>query len=418
MTTNGLTPSAWQIWHILWRVKEFEMKLLQHIEVTGKRVLVRVDFNVPLDKKKGDIADDRRIRSSLATIDYLIGQRAKVILLSHLGRPDGHCVEGLRMTKVAERLLHLLDRKVRTANDCVGPDVLAQALALQQGELLLLENLRFHPEEESNDPEFAQALAQSGEVYVNDAFSASHREHASIVGIARLLPSCAGFLMQKEVNYLTDPMESPESPFVVISGGAKVSDKLVFLGRLMEKVDTLLIGGGMAFTFLKAQGREIGDSICEDGLLEKAKEILRQAEQAGVELLLPIDVVVAKTMEEGVPSKVVSVENIPAGYKGLDIGPLTRVLFAARIRCARTIVWNGPVGVFEIPSFAEGTQAVAVAMAASNAITIVGGGDSAAALDRFSLAAYMTHVSMGGGASLEFLEGRILPGIAVLEDSR
>jgi len=394
------------------------MKLLQHFDVAGKRVLVRVDFNVPLDKKTGEIADDRRIRSALATIEYLIGQRAKVILLSHLGRPDGHCVESLRMTKVAADLFHLLGRKVRIANDCVGPTVLAQALSLQPGEVLLLENLRFHPEEESNDLEFAQALAQLGEVYVNDAFSTSHREHASIVGIARLLPSCAGFLMQKEVNYLRDPMESPEFPFVVISGGAKVSDKLVFLDRLLEKVDTLLIGGGMAFTFLKAQGRQIGDSICEDSLLEKAKEILHQAEQAGVELILPLDVVVAQTMEEGVPSKVVSIENIPRGYKGLDIGPRTRVLFIERIQCARTIVWNGPVGVFEIPSFADGTQAVAAAMAASNATTIVGGGDSAAAVDRFGLAAYMSHVSMGGGASLEFLEGFILPGIAVLEDSR
>jgi phosphoglycerate kinase len=394
------------------------MRLLQQIDVTGKRVLVRVDFNVPLDKKTGEITDDRRIRSALATIEYLIGQRAKVILMSHLGRPDGHCVESLRMTKVAADLFGLLDRKVVTTNDCVGPTALAQALSLQPGEVLLLENLRFHPEEEANDPEFAKNLAQLGEVYVNEAFSASHREHASIVGIARLLPSCAGFLLQKEVNYLRDPLESPESPFVVISGGAKVSDKLVFLDRLLEKVDTLLIGGGMAFTFLKAQGRQIGDSLCEDSLLEKAKKILDHAQSAGVELLLPLDVVVAQTMEEGVPSQIVSVENIPCGTKGLDIGPSTRILFTERIQSARTIVWNGPVGVFEIPSFAQGTQAIAVAMAAANATTIVGGGDSAAAVDRFGLAAYMSHVSMGGGASLEFLEGRILPGLAVLEDSR
>jgi phosphoglycerate kinase len=393
------------------------MKLLQQVDVAGKRILVRVDFNVPLDKKTGEISDNRRIRSALATIDYLIGQRAKVILMSHLGRPDGLRVENLRMAKVATDLSTLLGRKVGTANDCVGPEVLAQALLLRPGEILLLENLRFHPEEEANDPEFAKALAQLGEVYVNDAFSASHRAHASIVEIARFLPAYAGFLLQKEVNYLTDPMESPESPFVVISGGAKVSDKLVFLGRLLEKVDTLLIGGGMAFTFLKAQGKQIGDSLCEDSLLEKAKEILDQAEQSGVELLLPIDVVVAQAMEDGVLGEVVSVESIPAGTKGLDIGPRTRVLFSERIRCARTIVWNGPVGVFEIPSFAEGTKAVATAMAASHATTIVGGGDSAAAVDRFGLAAAMSHVSMGGGASLEFLEGRILPGLAVLEDS-
>jgi phosphoglycerate kinase len=400
------------------QAKGSELQLLQHLDVAGKRVLVRVDFNVPLDKKTGEIADDRRIHTALTTIEYLIGQRAKVILMSHLGRPDGHCVEALRMTKVASNLFHWLDRKVRTATDCVGPEVLTQALSLLPGEILLLENLRFHSEEESNDPEFARALAQLGEVYINDAFSASHRAHASIVGIAQLLPSGAGFLMQKEVNYLTEPMKAPESPFIVISGGAKVSDKLVFLDRLLEKVDTLLIGGGMAFTFLKAQGKQIGDSLCEEGLLEKAKGILHQAEHAGVELLLPLDVVVAQTMEEGVPSEAVSVDDIPPGYKGLDIGPRTRVLFAERIQTARTIVWNGPVGVFEIPAFAEGTRAVAEGMAASTATTIVGGGDSAAAVDRFGLTAYMSHVSMGGGASLEFLEGRILPGIAVLEDSR
>ncbi|MGB9875794.1 MAG: phosphoglycerate kinase, partial [bacterium] len=385
-------------------------------DVRSKRVLVRVDFNVPLDKKTGAITDDTRIRASLPTINYLLSQNARVILMSHLGRPDGQVVESLRMDKVARRLGELLGKEVLVTGDCVGSDVETLALGLKDGQVLMLENLRFHPEEEKNDPAFAQKLARLGEIYVNDAFAAAHRAHASTEGVAHFLPSCAGFLMQKEYDYLSKVLENPAKPLLAITGGAKVSDKLKLLLNLLSRVNVLLIGGGMAYTFLKARGLQIGTSLCENELVEKAKEIMVEASKAGVELFLPLDLVVAKDLNNPSDHLVVPAEQIPAEYGGVDIGPKTRELFKEKIKQAKTIVWNGPVGVFEIPPFDQGSRAIALALAESAALTIVGGGDTAAAVEKFGLADKISHVSTGGGASLEFLEGRSLPGIEVLKN--
>jgi phosphoglycerate kinase len=391
------------------------LRRLQDFDVRDRRVLLRVDFNVPLDKRTGLISDDRRIRATLPTIRWLVERGAKVILISHLGRPNGQVAAKLSMRPIGIRLSELLGCPVMFAVDCVGEEAEAAVAALSPGEVLLLENLRFYPEEESNDPLFAKRLAAYGDLYVDDAFGTAHRAHASTEGVAHFLPSCAGFLMQKEVDYLSKALENPTRPFLAITGGAKVSDKLKLLGNLINQVDRMLIGGGMAYTFLKAQGLEIGTSICEEGLLEEARQILTAAKDKGVELLLPVDLIVASNLEPDSSFQTVAADRIPVGMGGVDIGPQTRTLFADRIHQAKTVLWNGPVGVFEIPPFDAGTRAVAEALAESGTTSIVGGGDTAAAVEKFGLAERMSHVSTGGGASLEFLEGRALPGVEILK---
>lgn len=388
---------------------------VRDVDVRDRRVLVRVDFNVPL--QDGKITDDTRIRAALPTIQLLRDKGAKVILCSHLGRPDGKVVESLRLTPVAERLKELLGRRVTMAPDCVGPEVEALVDRMQPGDVLMLENLRFHPEEEANDTEFARKLARLADVWVNDAFGAAHRAHASTAGVGQFLPGAAGLLMEKEISVMGKALENPERPFVAILGGAKVKDKIAVIRNLIPKVDALLIGGGMAYTFLKSQGLEIGHSILDEKHLGLAGELLEQARARGVEVVLPVDVVVADCFAPDANTKVVSVNEIPADWEGLDIGPETRKLFADRIATAGTVIWNGPLGVFEMAAFAEGTNAVARALAESNAISIIGGGDSAAAIEQAGVADKMTHVSTGGGASLEFLEGRELPGVAALQDA-
>lgn len=393
-------------------------KTIRDIDVAGKRVLVRVDFNVPLDAER-HITDDTRIRAALPTIQYLLDHGAAVILMSHLGRPDGKVVDKMRLAPVAQRLSELLGRPVLIASDSVGPEVEKQAQELQPGQVLLLENLRFHKEEEKNDPEFARQLASLGELYVNDAFGTAHRAHASTEGVTHYMPGVAGFLMEKEINYLGSALENPSHPFVAIIGGAKVSDKIAVLDRLISIVDRLLIGGGMANTFLKAQGYEIGDSLHEESKLDVARRLIEQAHNRGVELLLPTDVVIADRVAPDANSKVVSVENVPPGWRIVDIGPQTVQRFRDALKDAKTIVWNGTLGVAEIPAFAKGTDAIIEILAErtrEGATTIIGGGDSAAAVEQAGKAESMSHVSTGGGASLEFLEGRVLPGVAALQD--
>jgi phosphoglycerate kinase len=394
-------------------------KTIRDVQVEGKRVLVRVDFNVPL--AEGKVADDTRIRAALPTINYLLEHRARVILMSHLGRPKGKVVDGLRLNPVAEHLSELLGRPVRKLDDCIGPGVEAAVAEMrcpepaegQPGDVILLENTRFHPEERSNDPDFAKRLASLADVFVNDAFGAAHRAHASTVGVAEYLPSVAGFLMEKELTFLGQALTAPEHPFVAILGGAKISDKIGVIDNLLTKVDALLIGGGMANTFLKAQGYEVGQSLVEEGSLDVAREML---ERGGEKLALPVDTVVADRFDAEANSKVVPVDQVPEDWRILDIGPKTVELFKQRLAGARTVVWNGPMGVFEFPRFAAGTEAMARILADSRATTIIGGGDSAAAVEQAGLADKMTHISTGGGASLEFLEGKSLPGVAVLED--
>lgn len=393
-------------------------KTIKDIDVRGRRVLVRVDFNVPL-ANEGDgpkVKDDTRIRAAVPTIQYLMEQGARVILCSHLGRPKGKVVPDLRMDPVAGRLSELLGVPVKKADDCVGPEVEKMAQELGDAEVLLLENLRFHPEEEANDPEFAKRLAALADVYVNDAFGAAHRAHASTAGVAEYLPAVAGFLMQKEIETMGQALSNPERPFVAILGGAKVSDKIGVIKNLLTKVDSLLIGGGMAYTFLKAKGYEIGDSLLDEEHLELAASLMKEAEQRGVDFCLPVDVVIADAFAEDANHKVVAADRIPEGWMGLDIGPETAKQFAETAKKAKTVVWNGPMGVFEMKPFAEGTYAVARALAESDAVTIIGGGDSARAVKESGYADKMTHISTGGGASMEFLEGKELPGVAALDD--
>ncbi|CUU11387.1 phosphoglycerate kinase [Armatimonadetes bacterium GBS] len=387
-------------------------KTVRDIEVQGKRVLVRVDFNVPM--QDGQITDDRRIRASLPTIQYLLEQGATVVLMSHFGRPKGKRDPQYSLRPVAERLSQLLGREVLFLDDCVGEQVEAQVRNAPQGSVILLENLRFHPEEEANDPAFAQALARLGEVYVNDAFGSAHRAHASTEGVAHYLPAVAGFLMEKELRYLGQALANPEHPFVAILGGAKVHDKIGVIRNLLPKVDRLLIGGGMAFTFLKAQGYEIGRSLLDAESIEFARQTLAEA---GDKILLPTDVVVADALAPGVATQTVPVSAIPADKMGLDIGAETAQRFAEVVRTAKTVVWNGPLGAFETPPFEQGTRVVMEALANSGAVSILGGGDTAACAEQLGFAERMTHISTGGGASLEFLEGRTLPGVAALMDA-
>lgn len=391
---------------------------IRDIDVSGKRVLVRVDFNVPLDAERR-ITDDTRIRAALPTIQYLLEHAAAVILMSHLGRPDGQVVEKLRLAPVARRLAELLGKPVTMALDAVGPEVAALALTLQSGQVLLLENLRFHKAEEKNEPAFAKQLAALGELYVNDAFGTAHRAHASTEGVTHYLPGVAGFLMEKELNFLGSALEDPKRPFAAIVGGAKVSDKITVLERLIGMVDILLIGGGMANTFLKAEGHEIGASLFEASKLDVARDLIGQARQRGIQFLLPTDVVIADRFAADAEHKVVASTQVPLDWRILDIGPVAVETFRQALSKAQTIIWNGPMGVAEMPAFAHGTESMVSILAqrtADGALTIIGGGDSAATVEQAGAADKMTHVSTGGGASLEFLEGRVLPGVAALQD--
>ena len=391
-------------------------KTVKDVDVRSKRVLVRVDYNVPLDAN-GNVSDDKRITASLPTINYLLEQGARIILCSHLGRPKGEVKKEFSLAPVAKRLKELLPGvNIYFASDCIGEESERKAAALKDGEILLLENLRFHKEEEKNDPEFAKKLASLAEIYVNDAFGTVHRAHASTAGVAAYLPAVAGFLIGKELSMMGGALENPERPFVAILGGAKVADKIGVITNLLNKCDTLLIGGGMAYTFLKAMGYEIGDSLLDAESIDLAKQLMETAKQKGVKLLLPVDTVVAKAFAADAEHMTVASNAIPAGWQGLDIGEKTRELFAAEIKNAKTVIWNGPMGVFEFPEFAKGTEAVAKACAECGGTTIIGGGDSASAVKKLGYADKMTHISTGGGASLEFLEGKVLPGVAALND--
>ena len=391
-------------------------KTVKDVDVRSKRVLVRVDYNVPLDAN-GNVSDDKRITASLPTINYLLEQGARIILCSHLGRPNGEVKKEFSLAPVAKRLKELLPGvNIYFASDCIGEEAERKAAALKDGEILLLENLRFHKEEEKNDPEFAKKLASLAEIYVNDAFGTVHRAHASTAGVAAYLPAVAGFLIGKELSMMGGALENPERPFVAILGGAKVADKIGVITNLLNKCDTLLIGGGMAYTFFKAMGYEIGDSLLDAESIDLAKQLMETAKEKGVKLLLPVDTVVAKAFAADAEHMTVSANAIPAGWQGLDIGEKTRELFAAEIKNAKTVIWNGPMGVFEFPEFAKGTEAVAKARAECGGTTIIGGGDSASAVKKLGYADKMTHISTGGGASLEFLEGKVLPGVAALND--
>ena len=390
-------------------------KTVKDVDVRSKRVLVRVDYNVPLDAN-GNVSDDKRITASLPTINYLLEQGARIILCSHLGRPKGEVKKEFSLAPVAKRLKELLPNvNIYFASDCIGEEAQQKAAALKDGEILLLENLRFHKEEEKNDPEFAKKLASLAEIYVSDAFGTVHRAHASTAGVAAYLPA-VGFLIGKELSIMGGALENPERPFVAILGGAKVADKIGVITNLLNKCDTLLIGGGMAYTFFKAMGYEIGDSLLDAESIDLAKQLMENAKQKGVKLLLPVDTVVAKAFAADAEHMTVASNAIPAGWQGLDIGEKTRELFAAEIKNAKTVIWNGPMGVFEFPEFAKGTEAVAKACAECGGTTIIGGGDSASAVKKLGYADKMTHISTGGGASLEFLEGKVLPGVAALND--
>ena len=393
----------------------FNKKTIEDIDVSGKKVLVRCDFNVPLDENK-NITDETRINAALPTIKYLLDHKAAVILCSHLGRPKGEFNMKYSLAPVAKRLSEKLGFEVKLAKDVIGPDAKKLAAEVKPGEAILLENVRFHAEEEKNDPAFAKELASMAEIYVSDAFGTVHRAHASTAGVADYLPAVAGFLIGKELNFLGKAVTNPERPFVAILGGAKVKDKIGVITNLIEKVDTLLIGGGMAYTFMKATGGEIGNSLCDDERLSLALELLDKAKAKGVKLLLPIDNVCGKEFSNDTEQMICESGKIPEGWEGLDIGPKTVELFSKEIKAAKTVVWNGPMGVFEMPNFAKGTLAIATAMAESDATTIIGGGDSAAAVTQMGLASKMSHISTGGGASLEFLEGKTLPGVAALND--
>lgn len=391
-------------------------KTVRDIDVKGKRVVVRCDFNVP--QKDGAITDDNRIRAALPTIKYLVENGAKVVLMSHLGRPKGEAKMEFTLKPVADRLAELLGKEVTfiSCPEVVNEDVKKAAAELAEGEVMLLENVRFRAEETKNGAEFAKELASLGEIFVQEAFGTAHRAHSSTAGIADYLPAVSGFLIEKEVKFLGSAVETPERPFAAIMGGAKVGDKIPVIENLLKKVDTLIIGGGMSYTFFKAMGLEIGKSILDADNIELAAELMKKAEAAGVKLLLPVDVVCASEFSNDAATKTVKRDEIPADMEGLDIGPETVKLYEDALKDAKTIVWNGPMGVFEMENFAKGTKAVAEILAASDAVTIIGGGDSAAAAEQFGLADKMSHISTGGGASLEYLEGKELPGIAVIEN--
>jgi len=388
-------------------------KGLLDIDAAGKRVLVRVDYNVPLDPGTGEISDDMRLRASLPTLQHLINAGARVILLSHLGRPEGKVMEALSLKPVASRLSELLRRPVALAPDCVGPQVKALVASLKGGDVLLLENVRFHAEEEKNDLRFARALAGLADLFVNDAFSVCHRAHASTVGVTRYIPSVAGFQLEKEIEHLGFLLSSPRRPFVALIGGAKVKSKAGVLSNILDRLDKLLIGGGMAIPFLQAQGRPLKAGPEE---LVLAQEIARRAADKGIPLLLPVDAVAAAELKAGAPFKTVPIDQLPPGWVMADIGPLTAQLFAKEMESSGTVLWNGPPGVFEMPAFAQGTYALARALAGLKAVTVAGGGSTAEAIQELGLMDKFTHVSTGGGASLEFLEGKDLPGIAALQD--
>lgn len=394
---------------------QYNKKSVEDIDVAGKKVIVRCDFNVPQDDT-GRITDDKRIVASLQTIKYLLDKKSAVILCSHLGRPKGQVNPKYSLKPVAERLSELLGQEVKLADDVIGESAKSLAAALKPGEVMLLENVRFHKEEEKNDPAFAKELASMAEIYVNDAFGTAHRAHATTAGIADYLPAVCGFLINKEISIMGKALADPARPFVAILGGAKVSDKIGVINNLIEKCDTIIIGGGMSYTFMKAMGKSIGTSLCENDKLDLAKGLLDKAEKKGVQLLLPIDTVCADHFAADAEPKTFDAGSLPDDMMGLDIGPKTIELFSESLKDAGTVVWNGPMGVFEFDTFAVGTKAVAKAIAESNAVSIIGGGDSAAAVEKLGFANRMTHISTGGGASLEFLEGLELPGIACLED--
>ena len=394
----------------------YNKKTIMDVDVAGKKILLRCDFNVPQDKATGAITSDKRIVAALPTIKYLLDQGAAVIACSHLGKPKGEWKEKLSLAPVAVRLSQLLGQEVIFAKDVVGNDAKAKAAALQSGQIMLLENLRFDPREEKNDPSFAKELADMAELYVSDAFGSVHRAHASTAGVAAFLPAVSGLLVAKELEIMGGALNDPKRPFVAVLGGAKVSDKIGVINNLLERADTIVIGGGMAYTFAKAQGGSIGKSLCESDKLDYALEMIEKAKKNGVKLLLPIDTVAADNFSNDAKRMVVSTMAIPDDYEGMDIGPETTKLFCDAVKGAGTVVWNGPMGVFEFENFAAGTRAMAQALADSGAVTIVGGGDSAAAVEQMGFADKITHISTGGGASLEFLEGLELPGVACLLD--
>lgn len=394
----------------------YNKKSVLDADVRGKKVLLRCDFNVPQNKETGAITSDKRIVAALPTIKYLLENGAAVIACSHLGKPKGEWKQKLTLAPVAERLSELLGQKVIFAKDIIGDDAKAKAAALKPGEIMLLENLRFDIREEKNGADFAKALADMAEVYVSDAFGTVHRAHASTAGVAAYLPAYAGLLVEKELSVMGKALDDPKRPFVAVLGGAKVSDKIGVINNLLEKADTVIIGGGMAYTFIKAMGYEIGNSLLEADKLDYALEMIEKAKRNGVSLLLPVDTAVGNEFKADCDSEIVDIKAMPAGWMGMDIGPKTIELFSDAIKNAGTVVWNGPMGVFEFDAFAKGTKAMAQALADSGAITIVGGGDSAAAVEKLGFADKMTHISTGGGASLEFLEGLELPGVACLLD--
>ena len=394
----------------------YNKKTILDVDVAGKKILLRCDFNVPQDKETGAITSDKRIVAALPTIRYLLEKKAAVIACSHLGKPKGEWKAKLSLAPVAQRLSELLGQEVIFAKDIVGEDAKAKAAALQGGQIMLLENLRFDPREEKNDPSFAEELASMAELYVSDAFGTVHRAHASTAGVAAYLPAVSGLLVAKELEVMGGALNNPKRPFVAVLGGAKVSDKIGVINNLLDKADTIIIGGGMAYTFAKAQGGSIGKSLCEEDKLDYAREMIAKAEKNGVKLLLPSDTMAADDFSNDAKRQVVSTMAIPDGWEGMDIGPDTIQTFCDAVKGAGTVVWNGPMGVFEFENFAAGTRAMAQALADSGAITIVGGGDSAAAVEQMGFADKITHISTGGGASLEFLEGLELPGVACLLD--
>ncbi|MGN4484211.1 phosphoglycerate kinase [Bacillus cereus group sp. MYBK5-1] len=390
-------------------------KSIRDVDLKGKRVFCRVDFNVPM--KEGKITDETRIRAALPTIQYLVEQGAKVILASHLGRPKGQVVEEMRLTPVAARLGELLGKDVKKADEAFGPVAQEMVAAMNEGDVLVLENVRFYAGEEKNDAELAKEFAALADIFVNDAFGAAHRAHASTAGIAEYLPAVSGLLMEKELDVLGKALSNPERPFTAIIGGAKVKDKIGVIRHLLDKVDNLIIGGGLAYTFVKALGHEIGLSLCEDDKIELAKEFMQLAKEKGVNFYMPVDVVITEEFSETATTKIVGIDSIPSNWEGVDIGPKTREIYADVIKNSKLVVWNGPMGVFEMTPFAEGTKAVGQALAdAEDTYSVIGGGDSAAAVEKFGMADKMSHISTGGGASLEFMEGKELPGVVCLND--